>query len=99
MSLPKLTPEDVQAHMEHLPGWSYVDDKLCKQFKFKNFMGSIRFVNQIASAAESVNHHPDIYVRYDHVTLTLWSHDAGGVTLSDTQLAASCDDVADMLAA
>ena len=97
MSLPKLNAEDVQAHMHHLPGWSYVDDKLCKQYEFKNFLESIRFVNQIAAAAESVNHHPDIYIRNKHVTLTLSTHDADGVTLQDTQLAASCDDIAEMM--
>ena len=58
-------------------------------------MQSMEFVNQVAETAESVNHHPDIDVRYSAVTLALTTHDSGGLTLNDVDLAAACDDFAD----
>lgn len=95
MSQPKLSNADVQEHLVNLPGWSYVDNALSKMYSFPNFGKSMRFVNMVAQAAEAINHHPDIQIRYDKVTLMLTTHDAGGVTLRDIQLAATCDDEAE----
>lgn len=97
MSQPKLSDSDIREHMKNLPGWSYVDTTLTKQYNFKGFTSAIQFVNQVAMAAESVNHHPDIYIRYNKVTITLTTHDTGGITLYDIQLAASCDEVFDVI--
>jgi len=94
MSQPKLTDADIKDHMGNLPDWSYVDNALSKMYTFPNFVRSIQFTNMVAQAAEAINHHPDILIRYNKVTLTLTTHDSGGVTLADIQLAATCDDEA-----
>jgi 4a-hydroxytetrahydrobiopterin dehydratase len=93
----RLSEADVREHMKNLPGWSYIDHTLTKQYNLMDFTSSIRFVNQVAVAADSVRHHPDIYIRYNKVTLTLTTHESDGVTIYDIQLAASCDDISDAI--
>jgi 4a-hydroxytetrahydrobiopterin dehydratase len=61
--------------------------------KFETFLMSIAFVRRIAKRAEKLQHHPDIDIRYDKVTLTLTTHDAGGITEKDFALAEQCDEV------
>ena len=95
MSQPRLTNNDVQDHLTNLPGWSYAENTLSKSYSFSGFGRSMQFVNMVAQAAEAINHHPDILIKYDKVSLTLTTHDSGGVTLHDVQLAATCDDEAD----
>jgi pterin-4a-carbinolamine dehydratase len=68
-------------------GWSAVDDKLEREFKFENFVQAIAFVNKVAELAESKNHHPDIEIHYNKVVLRWWTHTAGGVTDLDRELA------------
>ena len=69
-------------------GWSEVDDKLEREFKFDDFLQAIAFVNKVAELAQSENHHPDIEIHYDKVILRWWTHTAGGVTDRDRELAA-----------
>lgn len=95
MSLPRLSETEIQDHLQHLPGWSITGDVLMKQFQFDSFIQAVRFVNEVAENAESVNHHPDILIQYNKVTLSLTTHDSGGLTKNDMELAASCDGVAD----
>ena len=68
-------------------GWSEVDGALEREFVFDDFVGSIAFVNRVAELAESENHHPDIAISYNRVTLRWWTHTAGGVTDRDRELA------------
>ena len=68
-------------------GWSEVDGALEREFLFDDFVGSIAFVNRVAELAESENHHPDIAISYNRVTLRWWTHTAGGVTDRDRELA------------
>jgi 4a-hydroxytetrahydrobiopterin dehydratase len=68
-------------------GWSEVDGALEREFVFDDFAGSIAFVNRVAELAESENHHPDIAISYNRVTLRWWTHTAGGVTDRDRELA------------
>ena len=68
-------------------GWSDVDGKLEREFRFGSFVEAIAFVNRIADLAESENHHPDIEVHYDKVVLRWWTHSAGGITDRDRGLA------------
>lgn len=98
MSLPKLNSQELADHLAHLPGWDLVDNALRKQFKFTNFVQAMQFVNEVAENAESVNHHPDILIEYNKVTLTLTTWDSGGITKNDVELAASTDGVADATA-
>ena len=95
MSQPRLHTSDIKDHLSNLPGWSYADNSLSKSYQFSNFGRSMQFVNMVAQAAEAINHHPDILIKYDKVSLTLTTHDSGGVTMHDVQLAATVDDEAD----
>ena len=74
-------------------GWQVVDGKLEKEFKFKNFREALDFTNQVGELAESEGHHPDIYLTWGQVKLTLWTHSAGGLTESDFVLAAKVDEL------
>ena len=77
--------ERVQSRIKRYRGWA--SDKRCKSisrtYQFPTFPAAIRFVDYVAELAEAANHHPDIDVRYNRVTLTLSTHDAGGITDND----------------
>ena len=74
-----------------LAGWTRADRTIAKSWRFRDFKEAMFFVNGVAALAERAGHHPDIDVRYSQVTLTLWTHDAGGVTGKDVALARSVD--------
>ena len=95
MAVDRLTPEVITDHLTKLPGWSLEAGALTKTYKFADFGGSMGFVNAVAEAAESIHHHPDIDIRYDKVKLALSTHDAGGITDLDVQLAATAEGLAD----
>jgi 4a-hydroxytetrahydrobiopterin dehydratase len=67
--------------------WNEVNDALEREFRFSDFRGAMDFVNRIAELAEEANHHPDIAISYNKVTLRWWTHTAGGVTDRDRELA------------
>ena len=67
--------------------WSEVGDALEREFRFADFRAAIDFVNRVAEVAEEANHHPDIAISYNKVTLRWWTHTAGGVTDRDRELA------------
>lgn len=83
-----LSEEEIAQGLKGLPGWSRQGAQIQRTFEFDDFLGSMAFVNRIAELAEAANHHPDIDVRYSKVTLTLSTHDAGGLTRRDFDLAA-----------
>ena len=85
----------IQRELGSLSGWSRRGDALARTYQFRNFAQSMDFVNRVASLAELANHHPDIDIRYSKVTLTLSTHDAGGITANDIALAKSIDQVDD----
>jgi 4a-hydroxytetrahydrobiopterin dehydratase len=70
-----------------MEGWEEKDDALVREFEFDSFRTAIGFVVQLAEAAESENHHPDIDIRYRRVTVRWTSHDKGGVTERDRTMA------------
>ena len=70
-----------------MEGWEEKDDALVREFEFESFRKAIAFVDQLAEAAESENHHPDIDIRYRKVTVRWTSHDKGGVTERDRHMA------------
>ncbi len=72
--------------------WRVVDDqRLEREFKFKNFVEALAFTNAVGALAEEQNHHPDIYLSWGMVRVTLWTHKAGGLTENDFILAAKID--------
>jgi len=84
----------IEAGLGRLDGWSRQGDEIRRTFEFDSFARSIEFVNRVADAAESADHHPDIDIRYSRVTLALSTHSAGGLTDRDFDLAAKIDGLA-----
>lgn len=90
----KLTDAQVAAHLTARNDWTLDNGAICRTFAFDNFEGAMCFVNAVADAAQSANHHPDVDIRYNKVTLRLSTHDAGGLTEADFALAATADGLA-----
>jgi len=89
----KLAQADIDQKLTVLPEWSVIGDALQRTVGFPNFVDAMAFVNKVADLAERQQHHPDILVRYNKVTLTLSTHDAGGLTDKDFALAADIDEL------
>lgn len=81
----------IQRELGSLTGWSRRGDLLTRTYQFRNFSDSLSFVNRVGELAERANHHPDIDIRYSKVTLSLSTHDAGGITQNDIALARAID--------
>lgn len=90
-----LNPAEIQVALQSLPGWEVRGDAIARVLQFSDFVSAMVFVNKIAAAAEGANHHPDILINYNKVTLTLVSHDSGGVTQRDIRMAGKINEVAD----
>jgi 4a-hydroxytetrahydrobiopterin dehydratase len=84
---PKLSDIEIQRELGTLDGWTRKGDSLVKTFTFPTFMAGIGFVGRVAVAAERMDHHPDLDVRYTKVAVTLSTHSAGGITGNDVALA------------
>ena len=89
-----LTPSEIDFALQQLPGWNRTGDAVERVLQFDDFVQAMKFVNQIADAAQAANHHPDILINYNKVTLTLVSHDSGGVTQRDIRMAAKINQIA-----
>ena len=89
-----LSPAEVHSRIGSIPGWGVESGELVRVFQFRDFLASIAFVNRVAELAEEAGHHPDIDIRYNRVRLALVTHDAGGITGKDFDLAAKVDDLA-----
>lgn len=90
-----LGDDDLSTALVLLPGWGVEHGALAKAYVFpEGFMVAIGFVNAVAGAAERADHHPDIDIRWNTVTLRLVTHSEGGITDKDTALAAECDRLA-----
>ena len=87
----RLSDEEIARALAGLAGWSREGDEIQKQFTFPDFRGSIAFVNAVAELAEAANHHPDISINYNRVSLALTTHDVGGLSDSDVSLAAQIE--------
>jgi 4a-hydroxytetrahydrobiopterin dehydratase len=83
----RLSALAVKRHLARIKGWKQVGNAIQKQYTFANFKEAMFFVNAVASLAEKAGHHPDITVNYNRVTLSLTTHDAGGLTGNDFDLA------------
>lgn len=86
-----LSEEQAATRLKTLPDWEIANGELVRIFKFGDFRVAIRFVNKVAELAEAAGHHPDIDIRYNKVRLALVTHDAGGLTDKDFDLAALAD--------
>jgi len=82
-----LSDAQVDTALGSLPYWTRNGKQIEREFRFEDFMGSITFVNRVAEMAEAANHHPDLLINYNKVRVMLTSHDSGGVTKRDVNLA------------
>jgi 4a-hydroxytetrahydrobiopterin dehydratase len=87
----KLSPDQIEERIADVPQWSINGDLLQRTLGFEDFNGAIAFVNRLRDLAEGMQHHPDIMIRYNKVTLTLTTHDAGGLTEKDFAFARAVD--------
>jgi len=87
----RLSDDEIAERLKSVPGWAVKQNQLEKAYRFDDFKGSIGFVNRVAALAEELDHHPDILVLYDRVTLSVTSHDSGGLTERDFRLAVRID--------
>lgn len=83
----KLSKRELASALEGLYGWSVQQGQLCKQYEYADFKLAMAFVNRIADAAEAADHHPDMDIRYNKVTVALSTHSEGGITRKDVDLA------------
>jgi 4a-hydroxytetrahydrobiopterin dehydratase len=90
----KFNEAQVEAQLQARPEWSESGGSIQRTFAFRTFAEAMKFVTRVAEAAEAANHHPDILIRYNKVTLNLSTHDAGGITQKDFDLAAKIDALA-----
>ena len=88
----KLSQQELQEVVARLPLWKLEDGKLVRDWEFTNFIAAMEFVDRVAVLAEAAGHHPDIDIRYNRVRLALVSHDSGGITAKDADMAASLDE-------
>ena len=83
----KLSDSAIRQAVAGLPGWEYTEEGLRKKFEFAGFPQAVRFVDRLVEPAERAQHHPNIAIVYRWVTLILTTHDEGGVTQKDIDLA------------
>src|SRR5438552_2059711 len=98
--VPPLNRAEIRPLLERIEGWTVEGDKkLTKSYKFKDFMGPMRFANGIAKVAEEEGHHPDLSIAWGKLGVELWTHKIDGLTESDFIMAAKIDRVFEGLSA
>lgn len=88
-----LGPDGIEAALAELDGWQLDGDRIRRELRFDSFRAAIDFIVRVADLAEEVDHHPELTNVYSRVTVELTSHDAGGVTARDLDLARAIDEV------
>ncbi len=92
--MPKqLSEQEITKELAEVPEWKLKGIEISRQFEFKDFVQSMKFVNQVALLSEEMNHHPDILIQWNRVGLTLSTHSEGGLTEFDFSLAQKIDAV------
>jgi len=87
-----LSPEQLGQHARKAPNWKIVDGKkLARAFTFPDFQKGLDLVNRVGAIAEELGHHPDVHLSWGRVEIETWTHDAGGLTELDFQLASRID--------
>jgi 4a-hydroxytetrahydrobiopterin dehydratase len=92
--MPVLSDDEIEARLGELDGWERDGDAIKKEFKLDDFVGSVDFVNRITPLAEGMNHHPDLEISWNKVTVSLSTHSEGGLTGNDFELASKIDSLA-----
>ncbi len=86
-----LREEEIAAALARLPGWQQAGRGIRRIYEFASFGDAMRFVRRVADLADELDHHPEILIAFRTVTLTLWSHDRGGITRRDIRMATRID--------
>lgn len=89
-----LSEREIEERLAELPGWRRVGTAIEKRFERGDFAGSVRFVADLLEPAEEMNHHPDVAISWDTVTVSVSTHSEGGLTAADFELAAKIDALA-----
>ena len=89
-----LRPEEIASRLTDVPEWTVAGGKLHREFEFSNFVDAFGFMTRVALLAERQDHHPDWQNVYRHVTIDLTTHDVGGISERDFELARAIDGVA-----
>jgi 4a-hydroxytetrahydrobiopterin dehydratase len=82
-----LTETEIDRQLTTLPEWTIEDKQLRRTFQFENFVKAVAFINSLVEPSEKLAHHPDLLINYNRVTVSLTTHDAGGLTQQDFDLA------------
>ena len=90
----RLNDEEIDQRLSELDGWERAGDAIERAFKLDDFKGSVGFVNRLLPEAEDMNHHPDLAISWNEVTVTLSTHSEGGLTGNDFELARRIEQVA-----
>jgi 4a-hydroxytetrahydrobiopterin dehydratase len=90
----RLENQQIEDRLSELEGWQRSGEAIEKQFRLDDFKGSVEFVNRITPEAEEMNHHPDLEISWNKVTVTITTHSEGGLTSGDFDLAKRIDSVA-----
>lgn len=85
------TEESAKSFLENLKDWNFKENAIEKDFKFKNFTQALGFIVQVGVLAEKMNHHPEFFNVYNKVNIRLNTHDSGGVTTKDFELASQIE--------
>lgn len=94
MERKKLEQAEIEKRLVELTGWTAADGKLVKRFKFDDFAESLAMVNKAGEIAEAANHHPDIKLGWGYAEFEIMTHDRGGITEFDFELARKIDAIA-----
>ncbi len=86
-----LSDSEIEAKLGELDGWERSGETIAKTFERGDFVGSVRFVESLVGPAEGMNHHPDLKISWDKVTVTISTHSEGGLTANDFELAKKID--------
>jgi len=86
-----LDEAEIELRLQSLPGWELSGAAIVKEFGRGDFVGSVEFVSALAEPAEAMNHHPDLAISWDTVTVTISTHSEGGLTAADFELAAKIE--------
>jgi 4a-hydroxytetrahydrobiopterin dehydratase len=90
----RLSQVEINEELKSIPGWSVVNEKLHKEFEFDSFNQAFGFMTRAAMEIEKMNHHPEWFNVYNKITIDLMTHDAGGITTNDVNLAKILDSLA-----
>jgi 4a-hydroxytetrahydrobiopterin dehydratase len=88
---PLLSPDEISRHLGSLRGWNLEGDRIAKHITLKDFRAAVDFLTALTEEADAQNHHPDVSIHWNELTLTLWTHASGGLTERDFRLAHTID--------